>query len=305
MGAKTKIAWCHHTMNLWWGCHKVSPACKNCYAESFSKRTGHRVWGADAPRRFFGDAHWREPVKWNAAAEKAGERRRVFCGSMMDVLELHPLSAVHVDQNLARRRLFALIGATPWLDWLLLTKRPENFAECFPDWAGGLPRNIWMGTTVEDQEYADLRIPHLLKIPALVRFLSCEPLLGPVDLRLRYASCDACGGRFDVAARACPSCGDRHKISYGSAGIHWVIAGGESGHHHREHQLEWSRSLRDQCAEAAVSFFFKQLGEAASEFKPFADAPGRRRLPLTRGSKGEALDEIPLDLRVREFPRSA
>src|SRR5689334_16021242 len=132
MGAKTKIGWTHHTFNAWWGCHKVSPACKHCYAESFSKRTGHAVWGANAPRRFFGDAHWREPLKWNAAAEKAGERRRVFCGSMMDVFEWHD-EPTNEQMNAARARLWELIESTPWLDWLLLTKRPENASSVLPD----------------------------------------------------------------------------------------------------------------------------------------------------------------------------
>jgi protein gp37 len=294
VSANTKIEWTTHTFNAWWGCHKVSPACKNCYAEAFSKRTGNQVWGADAPRRFFGDKHWREPLKWNRDAEQAGERRRVFCGSMMDVFELHEDAEQFALMEQARVRLWRLIGETPWLDWLLLTKRPENARAVLPHpwWFEGCP-NVWMGTTVENQEYADIRIPHLLKIKASVLFLSCEPLLGPIDIPIEYL---APFKDTDPFLRPTPRIG-------------WVIAGGESGHHHREHQLEWSRSLRDQCQAAGVAFFFKQTGELATEetfFQaPLNVVPGRKRLELKSRSKGGALEEIPADLRVREFPAVA
>jgi protein gp37 len=308
MGAETKIGWTHSTFNAWHGCVKISPACTNCYAAAFDKRTGHANWGLKAPRRFFGEKHWAEPLKWNASAQKAGERRRVFCGSMMDVFELHSDLVTAERQQQERERLFTLIHQTRWLDWLLLTKRPENAAACLPlAWMGdGLPPNVWMGTTVENQEYADLRIPHLLKIPVRVRFLSCEPLLGPIDVsrwlppRLQG---DPPHWRRSVQMPDGPT-----------DGVSWVIAGGESGAGHREHQLEWSRSLRDQCADAGVAYFFKQLGEAPTELDPYfrpdaigrllnpAGAPTRHRLQLAPRSKGESLDEIPADLRIREFP---
>src|ERR1700704_5109229 len=82
MAKNSHIEWTHHTFNPWWGCKKVSPACDNCYAELWAKRMGHQLWGTDAPRRFFGDAHWREPLKWNEEAGLAGHRERVFCASM-------------------------------------------------------------------------------------------------------------------------------------------------------------------------------------------------------------------------------
>lgn len=328
MGENSKIGWTHHTFNAWWGCHKVSPACTNCYAESFSKRTGHAVWGLKAPRRFFGEETWKKPLKWNRDAEKAGERRRVFCGSMMDVFELHPSPIESGMQLVARTRLWQLIDSTPALDWLLLTKRPENAEAVLPLdwWRNGLPPNVWMGTTVENQEYADLRIPHLLKIPARVRFLSCEPLLGPTRIDdilmpdrsilkplvgLRWAP-DA---QVGDPPRGVPR--RTHGLYPEKTGskIHWVIAGGESGHHHREHRLEWSRSLRDQCAAAGTAFFFKQLGEEPTEESAVlvgteaqharnmgVRVPVRRRLPMKPRSKGESLDEIPPDLRIREFP---
>lgn len=288
----------------------MSPACKNCYAESLSKRTGHKVWGADAPRRFFGTKHWVEPLKWNRKAEKAGERRRVFCGSMMDVCELHDDGVMRVEQDLARSKLGLLIEQTPHLDWLLLTKRPENFAECFPEWANGCPPNVWVGTTVENQEYADFRIPHLLKIKARVLFLSCEPLLGPIALGAALGACNCIVESLEGAGMHASSCpATRPAVS-------WVISGGESGACHREHHLEHSRSLRDQCAAAGVAFFFKQLGERATieidddDLHAFRLSRGlhtRLHVPLDKAprSKGEKLEEIPPDLRIREFPCSA
>src|SRR5687767_4989547 len=121
MGQKSKIEWTDSTFNPWWGCVEVSPACDHCYARTFAKRTGHSVWGKDAPRRIFGDTHWSEPLKWNRKAEAFGVRHKVFCASMADVME----SGIHLDGQ--RERLWALIEASPWLDWLLLTKRPQNF----------------------------------------------------------------------------------------------------------------------------------------------------------------------------------
>ena len=223
MGAETAISWTDHTFNPWWGCERVSPGCQNCYAEAFAKRTGHPVWGKTADRRFFGDKHWAEPRRWNNLAEEAGKPALVFCSSMADVFEDRP--------ELARWRadLWALIEATPWLIWQLLTKRPENVLDMVPaGWHGAWPRNVWVGTTAEDQARADERIPHLVRIPAPVRFLSVEPMLGPVELR--------------------------------GAGVEWVICGGESGPRHRPFDLDWARSLRDQCAKGGVPFFFKQVG---------------------------------------------
>ena len=133
MAEKTGISWTHHTFNPWWGCTKVSPGCKNCYAETFASRYGFDVWGPGKARRTFSLAHWEEPLKWNRDAELAGERRRVFCASMADVFEAEAPAG-----ELAR--LWALIRLTPWLDWLLLTKRAERIAESLPDdWGEGYP----------------------------------------------------------------------------------------------------------------------------------------------------------------------
>lgn len=223
-----------YSFNPWWGCVKVSPGCANCYALTLSRRYGHDVWGPakTTNRRMMSDNYWRQPLKWNAVAEKAGQRRRVFCASMADVFEEHPQVAD------ARIRLLTLIDDTPWLDWLLLTKRPENIMEMMDDWVNPFPSNIWIGTSVENQEQADKRIPELLKVPAKVRFLSCEPLLGPVDL-----------GQWII-----PSCEPTSHVD-------WVIVGGESGPGARPMHPDWARNLRDQCVEAGVAYHFKQWGE--------------------------------------------
>ncbi len=214
----SKIEWTHHTFNPWWGCVKVSPGCTHCYAESFSKRTGNAVWGADAPRRFFGDKHWNEPRKWNAAAESEAQRKRVFCASMADVFEDRE------DLVNQRARLLVLITETPWLDWLLLTKRPQNISRLMPV----LPVNVWIGTTAEDQQRWNERLPLLLAIPAPVRFVSAEPLLGQIVMN---------GAHPD-----------------------WLILGGESGGGARPMQPAWAREIRDQCLAKNVPFLFKQWG---------------------------------------------
>lgn len=263
MGENSKIEWTHHTFNSWRGCVKVSPGCQHCYAESLSKRYGHDIWGVDKPRIIASESYWKEPLKWNRDAEQAGERRRVFCASLADVFE------DRADLIEPRARLWNLIAATPALDWLLLTKRPENMLRMVPWMASaGTPwANVWLGTTCEDQQRADQRIPHLLRVPAAVRFLSCEPLLGEVDLSFwfwatgpssagpwRYPS-----GRIEYTGRG----GGMAMSSKPAEEIHWVIAGGESGKGARPMHPDWARALRDQCVEAGVAFHFKQWGEWA------------------------------------------
>ncbi len=246
MGANSSIEWTDHTFNPWWGCVKVSPGCHHCYAETLSKRFGNNIWGPakTTSRRTFGPKHWAEPFKWNAEAAKAGQRKRVFCASMADVFEAHPM----LDDE--RAKLWVLIEATPNLDWLLLTKRPENIMRMTPDaWALGLPANVWAGTSVEDQQRADERIPELLRVPARVRFLSCEPLLGPINLD-HYLIDDwtRIGGNVHYHDRPA---------------LHWVISGGESGPGARPMHPDWARGLRDQCVAAGVAYHFKQWGEYA------------------------------------------
>lgn len=265
----SKISWTHHTFNPWIGCTKVSDGCKNCYAESLMDKRYHKVkWGPQGTRRQTSAAYWRQPLKWEKEATAQGWRYRVFCASLADVFEdrgeLIPW----------RNDLFQVIEQTPHLDWLLLTKRPENIAKMTPlKWCVKWPEHVWVGTSVENQEAADKRIPHLLGVPAKVRFLSCEPLLGPVDLRgFEYP--------YQMGMTGLTSGHDwltgeewQHssifgggnswldaddKDEYGKARIHWVICGGESGYGARPMHPEWARSLRDQCQATGVPFFFKQ-----------------------------------------------
>ncbi len=227
MGENSKIEWTTHTFNPWWGCTKVSEACKHCYAEAWSKRVGQRVWGPQVQRRTFGDAHWQQPLRWNAAALAASERPRVFCASMADVFEDRE------ELNASRERLWKLIEATPQLDWLLLTKRPQNVGR-LAGWGQDWPKHVWLGTTVELQARADELLPHLAVVPAAVKFISAEPLLGPLELRKWLGST-----------------------------VNWVITGGESGPKARPASPDWFRSIQLQCMAADVPFHFKQWGDWA------------------------------------------
>lgn len=253
MSKDTTIEWAHHTFNPWSGCAKISAGCTHCYAAALppAMRRGAE-WGAQTPRIPASDAYWREPLAWNRAALKAGGRRRVFCASTADVFE------DRADLDPWRERLWELIRGTPELDWLLLTKRPRVMARwaATHDW----PSNAWAGTSVEDQRAADERIPHLLRVPARVRFLSMEPLLGPV--------------RFDAVPVLAANYG------YDANPLDWVIVGGESGRHSRPMHPDWARGLRDQCVQAGVPFFFKQWGEWAPmvPYDPEGPAPQPHQL---------------------------
>lgn len=215
-----------YTFNPWWGCLKVSEECLHCYAEVGAKRYGFDLWGPEAntERRFFGEHHWQEPCRWNQQAQLHGHRRAVFCASMADVFDEHTAVMPH------RQRLWHLIESTPWLNWLLLTKRPQNILAMTPWGHDGWPDNVWIGTSVGIQKRAEERLPALLEVPAVVRFLSCEPLLGPLDLNPWLSH------------------------------VQWVICGGESGGRARPMHPDWPRNLRDQCQQAQVPFFFKQWG---------------------------------------------
>jgi protein gp37 len=229
MSQGSSIEWTHHTFNPWWGCTKVSTGCQNCYAETLSRRFGYKLWGVNVERRLFSEKHWQEPIKWNKQAKESGERVRVFCASMADVFEDLP----SLDEE--RDKLWNLINETPWLDWQLLTKRPGNVLSMVPlEWRQKWPENVWIGTSAENQMTADRRVPILKTIPAAVRFLSCEPLVGRIDT-------------LDLE------------------GIHWVIVGGESGNGYRSIEEEWVRLLHDNCVRSGVAFFFKQWGGRTSK----------------------------------------
>lgn len=272
MGANTEISWADHTFNPWTGCTKVSPACDHCYAEGWAKRSGLVEWG-NHPRRRTSEANWRQPLKWNREAAATGSRKRVFCASLADVFDNQVPEEWRAD-------LWRLIDETPDLDWLILTKRPQNAAKMVeaarravlgsPDidarhvtWPWP---NVWLGTTVENQEEADRRIPHLLSIPAAKHFLSCEPLLE--TLRVDYIDRERRGRLYPLRGE------EAMRIQYPDGGtgdftlptrisekIDWVIVGGESGPGARPMHPEWARSLRDQCVAAGVPFHFKQWGD--------------------------------------------
>jgi len=233
MGKNSTIEWTHHTFNPWWGCFKISPACENCYAEKWSKRLGKKLWGANAERLFFTEKHWQEPLRWNREATKSKTRKRVFCASMADVFENRD------DLDIWRNKLWALIDQTPNLDWLLLTKRTENIEKLSP-WNANWPDNIWIGTTIENQEIADEKIPELLKHPAKVRFISCEPLLS----------------KLDISKWLCLN----SRINLNTQCINWVIVGGESGAKARPVHPDWIRNIKNQCIKAGIPFHFKQWG---------------------------------------------
>lgn len=223
MAANSKIEWTNHTFNPWIGCQKVSPGCDHCYAEAMmDHRYGKVRWGPHGERKRTSVDNWRKPVQWAKTAN--GTRPKVFCASLADVFD----NKAPAD---ARDDLWALIRATSQLDWLLLTKRPENILRMLPaEWGTGWP-NVWLGTTCEDQKHFDHRWPILSGVPAAVRFISYEPALGPLVL-------GGAGARPD-----------------------WVICGGESGAGDRTRYMDpaWARSIRDQCAASGIAFFMKQM----------------------------------------------
>jgi protein gp37 len=261
MAENSKIEWTTHTFNPWVGCTKVSPACDHCYAEGWAKRTGQAgLWAGE--RRRTSVANWRLPYKWNNAAPLDAPRPRVFCASLADVFDNQ------VPEEW-RRDLFWMIRETPNLDWLLLTKRPQNIRKMLPDnWADGYS-NVWLGTTVENQEAADRRIPPLLATPARVRFLSCEPLLGPVSLRWMSG--------YDYKAHQAlgESVGQYDAIS----GLHWVICGGESGPGARRIEEAWAADLKRQCADAGMAFFMKQMSGIRKPLPPIPPHLMLRQFP--------------------------
>lgn len=214
---KSRIEWTDHTFNPWWGCTKVSAGCDNCYAEAFDHRLGGNHWGPRAGFRYMSVSYWRQPLRW----AKRGAAR-VFCASMADVFDKRA-------PETERARLWALVRETPELEWLLLTKRPQNTHRYLPsDWP--LP-NVRLGVTAENQREAERRLPVVLDIAhELAPFVSAEPLLEHIDLSAYLRD------------------------------IGWVIAGGESGARSRPVEADWLRSLRNQCVSAGVPFFFKQWG---------------------------------------------
>lgn len=273
MSEMTKIQWTDASLSPWWGCTKVSPGCLNCYAEGLDARFhGGDHWGKGKPRKRI-DSFEKNALALDRKAKRLGKRLKVF-PSMCDPFDPEvPIEWLADFLDVMRR--------TPNLIWLVLTKRPGLFnyrisavidmldggelADWLCNWLGFpgicqfIPRNVWIGTSVEDQQRADLRITQLLRIPAWVRFLSCEPLLGPLDIL--------------------PLDGKWFPMQH----IHWVICGCESGANRRPMNSEWARKLRNQCGAAGnVPFFMKQMevdGKVTGDIERFPTCLQVREFP--------------------------
>lgn len=226
MAEYSKIEWTDHTFNPWTGCTNVSPGCDHCYAEAWSKRSGHVKWGKH-PRKRTTEHYWKAPHIWQSRSRefhaREGRRQRIFCASLADVFDNKAPSSWRDD-------LFQVIRECPSLDWLLLTKRPQNIKKMLPkDWGDGYP-NVWLGMTAEDQERYDQRWRHLATAPAAIRFVSYEPAIGPLRI---------------PAEKTLPN---------------WIIVGGESGSGAREMDPHWAREVVADCQRLGIAPFFKQWG---------------------------------------------
>ncbi len=355
MGEATKIAWTDSTVNAWHGCQKVDAMCKHCYAETqtpvrVKRAAGLELWGANAARSE--TKSWeRDLRRWNREVRASGRVHRVFGQSLSDTFEDYTggrvvradgrLEAALVD---LRARFLDVVAECDALTFQLLTKRPENVVNMVPaSWRHEWPRHVQVGTSVGDQASADERIPHLLRVPAPVRFLSVEPMLGPVDLSRWVAdhhqrnmllarngvwgTCVCCPRVDGVAYPECCENSDRYDHRLADDRIHWVICGGESGQRARPFDIAWARSLRDQCQAAGVPYFMKQFGAHVrhsgiagpthdggyddpwpagvrmSDNDHVRDGKGWRA--MLQHPAGADPAEWPADLRVQQFPPTA
>jgi protein gp37 len=274
MAENSAIEWTDHTFNPWIGCTKVSPGCDHCYAErDMAGRLKVVQWGPHGERVRTKPANWAKPLTWNRRHDEFfaqhGRRQRVFCASLADVFD-------NTVDSAWRRDLLELIDRTPNLDWLLLTKRIGNVADMLPNGWLMDHTNVWLGASIVNQAEADRDIPKLVALHAAVKFLSMEPLLGPVDLRGNLPG--------ERALRW-------HRPMLNM--LDWVIIGGESGPAARPMHPDWARDLRDQCAAVGVPFLFKQWGEwvprgPESLGYPIVDHVPRRRI-TDAGDNGQDL----------------
>jgi protein gp37 len=265
MGENSKIEWCDHSFNPWIGCQHVSPGCDHCYAETlnrFRKWAADGAWGPHPERRRTSVATWNKPRRWNAEgptfAQAHGHRPRLFSASLADWLDNEVPPQWRSD-------LGRLIKDTPELDWLLLTKRPENYKNLAPWDLDKIPSNVWLGVTCEDQAHYERRwaILSQARIRAAVKFVSYEPALGPLTTL---------------------------QLEPGGSVPDWIICGGESGAGARRMKPAWARAVRDECADLDLAFFMKQVGSNHDGW------------PTNIRRKGDDMDEWPKDLRVRQFP---
>jgi len=275
MGENSKIEWCDHTANLWWGCTEVHEGCDHCYAEVLSHRWGNDIWGNDKPRKEIRSV-WKDLLKYQKIAKLSNETHRVFVGSMMDIFEKPmPLIGANIPEyttGVLRDRLFDQISEGWYnnLMFLFLTKRPSNINKYIPEkWKTNPPENLMFGTSPVNQATSNTLIPQLMKVKGK-KFLSCEPMLGPIDLTYPASNEPemCCSGR-DCGCLGQPT---NPPVIYG---IDWVIVGGESGHGKRPFNTDWAREIKGQCQQYHVPFFFKQI---------------------------DKVQPIPEDLMIREFP---
>jgi protein gp37 len=272
MGEYTKIGWADSTWNPWIGCTHAGPGCDHCYAEAQNKfrKWNGGTWGNRAPRQVSSKQAWRDPLSWEAKARagrvgKDGHHWLVFAGDLCDIFD-------ELGDKDARQRMWELFRETPHLTWLILTKRPEHISKHLPaDWGAGYP-NVWLGTTVENRKNGYPRMEALRHIPAMLRFISCEPLLENLpDLDL--------------------------------TGIDWAIAGGESGPQARPFDIEWARTIRRQCEDTSTTFFFKQLGGTPRRGGKMYELPAKKSNGR-RDSHGAVLENFPPDLRIQKWPNT-
>lgn len=278
MAQNSKIEWTDHTANLWHGCTKVHEGCDNCYAEALAKRFGSDIWGNDKPRKIIHSV-FNDLDKYQRLAKEAGEIHNVFVGSMMDIFEKPmPLvdtkgeSIVNINTGMIRDTFFKRISENRYsnLNFLLLTKRPSNINKYIPeDWKTSPPENVMFGTSPVNQETANKLIPQLLRVKGR-KFISIEPQLGLIDLTMLEHGKGTLGHSFYQVLTPVKNAGDSSRDA-----IEWIIQGGESGHHKRPFNLEWAYFMKQQCADAKVPYFFKQI---------------------------DKIKEIPSDLLVRQFP---
>jgi protein gp37 len=240
------ISWCRHTFNLWIGCWKIDPECANCYAAARDHRFGGDHWGRKNPRQWTNDTYWKQLARWDRAAREAGERRRVFVGSLMDWAETHPVAEIQGEMNRRRSRFFDIARGCSNLDFLMLTKRIEDARKYLPWYALGNLRdnpwsNIWIGTTAGTVPTLREHAAELRRLWAAKRFISCEPMLEDIPRK-----------EWDRAL------GPEREPTDGGYPIDLLIVGAESGPGRRPMQLDWVRTAREAALAHGVVFHFKQ-----------------------------------------------
>lgn len=298
MGETSTIEWTDATWNPWRGCDKVSPGCAHCYMFRDQERYGRNP--AVVVRAAAGTFHAPLGRKWTLKAReiRAREQRpmRVFTCSWADFF--------HPDADAWRDDAWAIIRDRPEFDWQILTKRPELVADRLPaDWGDGYP-NVWLGVSIENRRFVG-RADILRGLPAAVRFVSAEPLLGPLIPPHHLAVDDPDGGDEIVVPFWGDQAGAGGPDELDLDGIDWLIAGGESGPRHRPMRAQWVRDLRDACAHSGTAFFFKQWGGARPGGEALLDGRAHHAFPLTKAALAGVADAIDVLSRAGLSPMPA